>query len=57
MTETTKATLQVITAGAALVGALTGIYNTVQLSRVQGLVDGNQAAINAHVNAAAIHGR
>ena len=50
MPETAKTALQVITAAAALVGALTGIYNTVQLSEVRGLAGANQTAINAHLN-------
>ena len=50
MSETMKTVLQVLTAAAALVGALTGIYNTLQLAEVKGLASANQTAINAHLN-------
>ena len=57
MTETTKTTIQLVTAAAALVGALTGLWNTFQFAQLAGRVQTLETGHNAHVNAAGLHGR
>lgn len=57
MPETTKNAIRLLTAVAAVVAALTGLWNARQLSQLEGLARSNQTAINAHVNAAGLHGR
>ena len=50
MTEATKTTLQLFTAGAALVAALAGLWNTCQFAQLAGRVATLETAHNAHVN-------
>ena len=57
MTETTKTAIQLVTAAAALVGALTGLWNTCQFAQLAGRVQTLETGHNAHVNAAGLHGR
>ena len=57
MTETMKTAIQLVTAAAALVVALTGIWNSYQFAQLNGRVDTLETSHNAHVNAAGLHGR
>lgn len=50
MTDTVKTTIQLFTAGAALVAALAGLWNTYQFAQLAGKVETLETAHNAHVN-------
>ena len=39
------------------VAAGAGVWNTIQLTRVDGRVDAIEAGVNAHVNTPGLHGR
>ena len=55
MTENAKTVIQLLTAAAALVGALTGIWNSYQFGRLDGRVGAIERSHNSHVNAAELH--
>ena len=57
MTGTAKTAIRLVTAAAALVGALTGLWNTCQFAQLAGRVQTLETGHNAHVNAAGLHGR
>ena len=47
--------LEVLTASAAVIAAVTGLWNTVQIGRLSGRLDTLTAQVNAHVNAPSLH--
>lgn len=47
--------LEVLTAAAAVIAAITGLWNTVQIGRLSGRLDTLTAQVNAHVNAPGLH--
>ena len=47
--------LEVLTAAAAVVAAITGLWNTVQIGRLSGRLDTLTTQVNAHVNAPGLH--
>lgn len=48
--------LEVLTAAAAVIAAITGLWNTVQIGRLSGRFDSLTTQVNAHVNAPGLHG-
>ena len=44
-----------LTAAAATIAAITGLWNTVQIGRLTGRLDTLTAQVNAHVNAPGLH--
>ena len=48
--------MQLLTLAAALVGAITGAWNTLQFRESRGRVDTLETAHNAHVNTPGLHG-
>lgn len=49
--------LETLTAAAAVIAAITGLWNTVQIERLSGRLDALTAQVNAHVNAPGLHAR
>ena len=49
--------LEGLTAAAATIAAITGLWNTVQIGRLSGRLDTLTAQVNAHVNAPGLHAR
>ena len=47
--------LEVLTAAAAVVAAITGLWNTVQIGRLSGRLDTLTTQVNSHVNAPGLH--
>ncbi len=47
--------LEVLTAAAAVVAAITGLWNTVQIGRLSGRPDTLTTQVNSHVNAPGLH--
>ena len=47
---------QLLTLAAALVGAITGVWNTLQFRELRGRVNTLETAHNAHVNTPGLHG-
>ena len=47
--------LEVLTASAAVIAAVTGLWNTVRIGRLSGRLDTRTAQVNAHVNASSLH--
>ena len=47
--------LEVLTASAAVIAAVTGLWNTVRIGRLFGRLDTLTAQVNAHVNAPSPH--
>lgn len=45
-----------LTAAAAVIAAITGLWNTVRIGGLSGRLDTLTAQINAHVNAPGLHG-
>ena len=48
--------MQLLTLAAALVGASTGVWNTLQFRELRGRVDTLESAHNAHANTPGLHG-
>ena len=48
--------MQLLTLAAALVGAITGVWNTLQFRESRGREDTLETAHNAHVNTPGLHG-
>ena len=48
--------MQFLTLAAALVGAITGVWNTLQFRESRGRVNTLETARNAHVNTPGLHG-
>ena len=48
--------MQFLTLAAALVGAITGVWNTLQFRELRGRVGTLETAHNAHVNTPGLHG-
>ena len=51
----TIAGMEILTATAAVVAAVTGLWNVYQFSMLKGRVDSLEAGHNAHVNAPGLH--
>ena len=49
--------LEVFTAAAATIAAITGLWNTLQIGRLSGRLDTLTEQVNAHVNAPGLHAR
>jgi len=49
--------MQFLTLAAALVGAITGVWNTLQFRELRGRVGTLETAHNAHVNTPGLHGQ
>ena len=49
--------LEVLTAAAAVIAAITGLWNTVQIGRLSGRLDTLTEQADAHVNAPGLHAR
>ena len=47
--------LDVLTAAAAVIAAITGLWNTVQFGRLSGRLDTLTTQVNSHVNAPGLH--
>lgn len=47
--------LEVLTAAAAVVAAITGLWNAVQIGRLSDRLDTVTTQVNAHVNAPGLH--
>ena len=48
-------TVEILTAIAAVVGAVTGLLNSYQLTKLTSRVDANERLLNNHVNAPGLH--
>ena len=55
MTEAMQIVVDLLTAGAAFAGAVTGVWNAYQFKWLRARVDTLETAHNAHVNAPGLH--